>query len=503
VSSLSRWTILAVIFGASLRFFHIGSLSLWFDEGYTAWVIQHPPHEIIRLIRADTSPPLYYLLLHYWAELVGHSETALRSFSAVLGVATIPIVAGIARRLLKDPIAVVAATWLFVFSFMQNYYSQEARNYELTAFLIAAIIWSLLAYLNQPKSRWIVLLIAAATAAMYADSLTSFYLAAIALAAFFAPSVVSFRHRIRDGLVATTFIALAYLPWLSVLKSQIRRVNQAFWLPRPTLDAICDCLSRPCGVGHFWTWDQFIHPLFYNVANGVPRAGALLLICGIIAGIGFLRGSQRRTFLALAIIGIAPPLAEAVYSLWNQPIFYPSHAIGSTIVLPILMASPLAWARSRRFAGAIVAGMLILCAVNLAAEAKERTKEDWRGAAALVSELYPSPKRLIVFVANEGQLPFDYYFHSRHGEVETGAPAGFFDIDPPRTQRRVLSDRDLDGLRRKIESGGFSDFVLVVSHTRFSDPDNLTSNYVLDATEPLGRYDFSDQAITVVHCVKR
>jgi hypothetical protein len=167
------------------------------------------------------------------------------------------------------------------------------------------------------------------------------------------------------------------------------------------------------------------------------------------------------------------------------------------------MATPLAWARSRRFAGVIVAAMLMLCAVNLAAEAKERTKEDWRDVAEMVAELYPSPHRLIIFVANEGQLPFDYYFHPHHGEVETGAPAGFFDIDPPRTQRRVLSDQDLDGLRKKIETGGFSDFVLVVSHTHFSDPDNLTTNYVLGATEPLGRYDFSDKQITVVHCVKR
>ena len=87
--------------------------------------------------------PLYYVLLHAWSAVFGRSETALRGFSAVFGIAAIPLVAAIARRLLVRPFAVVAATWILVLSYPQTAYSQEARAYEFTAFLSVAILYCL------------------------------------------------------------------------------------------------------------------------------------------------------------------------------------------------------------------------------------------------------------------------------------------------------------------------------------------------------------------------
>ena len=112
-------------------------------------------------------------------------------------------------------------------------------------------------------------------------------------------------------------------------------------------------------------------------------------------------------------------------------------------------------------------------------------------------------RRLIVFVANEAQLPFDYYYRLRTGEEETGVPAGFFDADPPRTLVRVRRPSDLDGLRRRVESGGYDDLVFVVSHAGwadkdgryvegYSDPDALTVRYMESATLPADRIDVPD-----------
>ena len=48
----TRWIttviiLIAVLIGIVLRFAELGRMSLWFDEGYTAWVISLSPGEII------------------------------------------------------------------------------------------------------------------------------------------------------------------------------------------------------------------------------------------------------------------------------------------------------------------------------------------------------------------------------------------------------------------------------------------------------------------------
>src|SRR5260221_10765974 len=103
-SSLIVFPIIAI--GVFLRWFRLAHQSLWFDEGYTAWAISLSPTEIIRAVRVDTAPPLYYLLLHGWAAVFGRSEFALRSMSALFATASLLLFYPLAKRILRDPIAV-------------------------------------------------------------------------------------------------------------------------------------------------------------------------------------------------------------------------------------------------------------------------------------------------------------------------------------------------------------------------------------------------------------
>jgi hypothetical protein len=104
-------------------------------------------------------------------------------------------------------------------------------------------------------------------------------------------------------------------------------------------------------------------------------------------------------------------------------------------------------------------------------------KEDWRGAYDVVRALPESDRRLLVFVAAEGELPFAFYAkhdRSRRPEPRTGAPGGFLEVDPPRTIRRVLADADLDPLRRELATGRWDEVVLILGHDDFSDPEGRT-----------------------------
>jgi len=73
---------------------------------------EKPPAGIRRISRAvfmsDTSPPLYYVLLGYWTRGLGTSDAALRLFSLVWALASVPLLWLLARRLGGTRAAVLA-----------------------------------------------------------------------------------------------------------------------------------------------------------------------------------------------------------------------------------------------------------------------------------------------------------------------------------------------------------------------------------------------------------
>jgi len=79
-----RFAILCVIaFGAFLRFSHLGSRSLWTDEGSTWTAATLPLRALVhRCLERDASPPLYYLF-ESAALRFGDSEAHLRAASAI------------------------------------------------------------------------------------------------------------------------------------------------------------------------------------------------------------------------------------------------------------------------------------------------------------------------------------------------------------------------------------------------------------------------------------
>ena len=58
---------LAVLFGIYLRF-RAGS-ALWLDEALTVHIAKLPLGGIVQSLKHDGSPPLFYVLLHFWMKV--------------------------------------------------------------------------------------------------------------------------------------------------------------------------------------------------------------------------------------------------------------------------------------------------------------------------------------------------------------------------------------------------------------------------------------------------
>ena len=122
---------------AALRFSTLHVQSYWHDEAVTAHRILH--HSLIttldKIPGSESTPPLYYVLAWLWTRVFGVGEVGLRSLSALIGTATVPVSYVAVRTLTPRRAPALITTALAAVSPVLVWYSQEARAYILLVLL--------------------------------------------------------------------------------------------------------------------------------------------------------------------------------------------------------------------------------------------------------------------------------------------------------------------------------------------------------------------------------
>lgn len=128
------WLTLITFLAFALRIARLDFQPLWWDEGWTLYFATSDISSMVARTAIDIHPPFYYLLLHLWILLLGSSPFAIRFFSLLVGVLSLPLIFLVARRLFNPSVGLLAALVWAVAPF-PIYYSQEARMYALVTFL--------------------------------------------------------------------------------------------------------------------------------------------------------------------------------------------------------------------------------------------------------------------------------------------------------------------------------------------------------------------------------
>jgi uncharacterized membrane protein len=391
--------------------------------------------------------------------------------SAFLMTAALFVAIPVAQRFVKAPAALAATTWALALSYFQVQFAQEARGYALMALLIISAIYCLQRHLESAHRRWLIPLTAFLACALYTHNILATYLLAFAPAWLVLPSQHSTARRLSDGAMVAGAVLLLYLPWaIYGFSSQLQIVQQGFWVTPPTELDVSHLFGSLVGVYQYEWWGLLDR---WHIRLQAIRdvLGPIL----IIAAIMLTYRRTRKETIALVALGVFPPMLVAVWSLFRTPLLMEKSFIASAVLLPTLVMMPLGMQCSAKARPIIVICALLVLA-TMAGTLRDylgEQKEDWRGAAAIVAG-FPDHRRLIVFAANDGELPFDYYYHYRPDETATGAPAGFFDRDPPRTMLRVNGPDDLASLKALLDRGQYDEVVLVAAHSGWADPQTLT-----------------------------
>jgi uncharacterized membrane protein len=477
----------AVLSAVVLRWFHLGGQSLWIDEGFTAFASGLSPRNIVRYAQSTDHPPLYFLLQHYWGVLFGNSEYALRALSAFFGTLSLPVFYFLAKRVLKDSVAVALAMWLFAFSIMQVWYSQEARTYELASFLALVGLYSLVLFLEKRSAALFATIVLSVTAGLYMHNMMLFYLLALNVTWLIYPSERAGMQRVREALLADVLVSVLYLPWVPSLLTQaaLDVVQKGFWAPRPTVWTLFRTLTVIAGFDAEYLSSlpgRFL-PLSPCRVCVVGSAG-LLCAAMVAGGLWRVPKVDRSRNISLLLYCLLPILVVFVLSRMTTPLFIDRIFISSSVVVPIVFAYPLALQKRRNgrlsygFLGIVLAAATSLSGFGYL---RYQEKDDWRGATSSLLRI-PEKNRLIVFVARSGEILFDYYTQRfptlDPGVAKMGLPMSYLERFPAPGIGVITGATDISPLKLAVESRKYSEIDLVLSYERREDPNELVLNYL-------------------------
>lgn len=218
---------LGIIGGIVLRF--VADTPLWLDEAQSLAIAEQSLRDIPDALRLDGHPPLYYFAMHLWLEAVGDSDYAVRAFSGILAVASLPLVWLAGRRLAGLHAAWLALTAAAVSPFAIRY-ATEARMYSMLALICLALWYVSDRALTGPK-WWRLATITLLTAlGLYTHYWAAYFIGAIGLVVIWA----WWRDKNIGGLKvfgALSLGVLLFLPWAPVMLDQLEHTGTPWALP--------------------------------------------------------------------------------------------------------------------------------------------------------------------------------------------------------------------------------------------------------------------------------
>jgi mannosyltransferase len=211
--------------------------SFWMDEGLSVGIASHGLFDIPSLLHQDGSPPLYYMLLHVWMDLVGTTEARTHLLSVVSSVLTVPVGLWAGWSIFSPRVGWVCAFLCAINPFL-TYYGQETRMYSLLALLGMINATLLVLVFARRKRIYLIPLVPSLAAILYTHGWGIFFSAAAVLTVVLILRAEADKRRelLIDGLIAFGGAAILFLPWLPTLLDQSRH-TAAPWSKAPRLGA--------------------------------------------------------------------------------------------------------------------------------------------------------------------------------------------------------------------------------------------------------------------------
>lgn len=326
----SMTVLLLVAMGIAL--FHLDRESLWYDEGFTAFILHDDAPvpdglretarylldsavNVFQRARDDVHPLLYYGIMDGWTLIMGESVWMLRLPSVIFGLIAVSATFALGRELFDKQVGLISALLLGVSHFF-IYYTREARMYTLLLALVILATWAYLRWLNNPTWRRGIVYGVLIGLLMHTHYISAFIIGSQVLYLVYC---AVFRRKfagIRRTLIPFVTGLIVFLPWLPFAIRQLTGHPDG-----PLGQALA-----PAEWGTItWLWDIITssHGGLYLIAfllgsglivirrNRKLQDKLVLLLLWLIvlpAGLLIINGSGRAVIVVRYVLVCVPPL---------------------------------------------------------------------------------------------------------------------------------------------------------------------------------------------------
>ncbi len=363
------WLLIAIVIaGAGLRLYNIGEKSYWVDEEFSVMHSSTSLQELFESSAAETHPPLYYIMLHFWIRLFGDSETATRSLSAIFSILSIFLVYKVGKLLSGKETGLLSAV-IFSLSAFHIMQSQEARMYSLIALLalISMYFFILIAIKKESSRRNYIFYFLASVLLIYSHVYGIFIIMAQNI------YVIAVRLPWRDfsmkkWVVSQMLLAISFLPWAIILVVQIIGIkNGEFsnltWIKSPTVENFFDTFMLQASV---------------NVV-----VIGLLLRFFAARMMKVKRANTEEGDYLLSLWLMVPIMVPFIVSLITVPFYFQKYPIAASFPIYILAAREVIGMKKERIKTILVAAIILLSLIVVIFQYNDYP-EPWRETAAYV-----------------------------------------------------------------------------------------------------------------------
>ncbi len=266
-------------------------------------------------------------------------------------------------------------------------------------------------------------------------------------------------------------IFLLWSPWIFTFIQQVSGVDQEFWLPQPSWDAVI----------------QTLRALLNASAPGQASQVMTWFLCAVLCfGLVYYR-KKLSIFLFLAALFAIPVLGELIVSI-RRPIFIDRTLIWITIPMFLVLAAGIAQLKFRLLTIVVLGILGTNYMFSTGDYYRFVQKEDWSTAAGYVAK-FAEKDDLVLFNSAMVQIPFDYYFKPFEDkyflQVEKKGVPDMFDSRIPEPR---MTNSDIPGLISLLS--GHNRIWLVYSHNDVTDPMGLISQTLTAKMKLLRTRDF-------------
>lgn len=298
----------------------------WMDELITYYLVTdnsllHMLHSIADQV--DSSPPFYYIVLHFWALVFGSSELPLRLFSSLMMAGSFIVLFKSLRKVFGLYQTVIGIIVIFFINNSIFDLNSEARCYGLFLFEFSVLLYLYLEIILNNK-KYYVLLSLMQMMFILTHPFGILYSLALMFSSLMYFFVTKINYRLIISSIAGFLLSAIYLP---VFLNQIKVGDAHFWIHRPTIGNLLGGIIDDLIICPKWLtliisligFLYFSNIIFKKVSTAIKNNSTVRDY------------DEKLFFYILSFTLVLMPIVVFVYSLLSTPIFVKRYMIISDI----------------------------------------------------------------------------------------------------------------------------------------------------------------------------